>query len=425
MNMRTVAVTGMGLVNSLGDGVAPVWEAMSAGKTGIAEGGDPTHPAGFRWAGRVASPSLPGNLPPRLHSQTKFLNPGSILGVAAAWEAAAQAALPDDIPAERRALYVATGDMTRADGLFAYPALREASEGTFREAPPERLNRAMLDRVYPFFLLESIFNNPFSFLAAALGCMGPGTTLAIQSPCGLQSIGLAWRAVRSGRADAAFAVGCGSWVSPLPQAELTKAGQLSAAQEGASSYRPFDRRRDGFLLGDGGAALMLEPLDAALQRGATILGVLRGLGEATGSPLEQEVPARTILTAMRLALSEAGAHPRELGFICPFGAGTVEGDGNEAEALTELLDSTPTPVCALKPYTGHMSAASDVAEVVLGLLAARSARVPATPGFIAGNDSCGRLSLSAQEQACASPLFLTCSQGPGGRATALAVEARN
>jgi len=88
------------------------------------------------------------------------------------------------VPARRRALYVATGDFTMADCAFLYPAVRDASGGRFRELDAERLNRAAVDKVNPFFLLESIANNPFSFLSAALGYMGPGTSLSSQSPTG-------------------------------------------------------------------------------------------------------------------------------------------------------------------------------------------------------------------------------------------------
>jgi 3-oxoacyl-[acyl-carrier-protein] synthase II len=318
---------------------------------------------------------------------------------------------------------VATGDFTMADCAFLYPAVREASGGRFRALDAERLNRAAVDKVNPFFLLESIANNPFSFLSAALGCMGPGTSLSSQSPAGAHALELGYRAVRTGRADAAVVVGCGAWVAPVPLLELKELGLLSAALVGAASFRPFDRRRDGFLAGEGGAALVLEPVEAARARGATVLGVVRGVGNAAGPSSRLVVHHEVALAAMREALTEAAAAPAGLGFVCPHGSGTRKSDRSEGTALREFLDGAPVPVCALKPYTGHLGAASDVGEVVLGLSAAAHGVVPATLHFTATELDHAGLALANTPQSCATPLFLSVSYGLAGQAAAVVVEA--
>lgn len=423
METRTVAITGVGLISALGRGAAANWEAIAAGRSGVTAGGDSAHPAWVRWAGRVADATLPAGLDPKLMGQAKFLNRGAVLGLAAAWDAAQEAALPAALPARRRALYVATGDFTLADYAFLYPAVREASGGRFRELDAERLNRATVDKVNPFFLLESIANNPFSFLSAALGCMGPGTSLASQSPSGAHALELGYRAVRTGRADAAVVVGCGAWVAPVPLLEMKELGLLSAGLTGAASFRPFDRRRDGFLAGDGGAALVLEPLEAARARGAGVRGVIRGVGNTSGTSSHLAVPPRVTLSAMREALTEAGVAPAGLGLVCPHGSGTRQGDRSEAAALCELLDGTRVPICALKPYTGHLGAGSDVGEVVLGLSAAAHGVVPATLHFTAAERDHVGLALAGTPQSCATPLFLSASYGLGGQAAAVVVEA--
>ena len=423
METRTVAITGVGLVSALGHGVAANWEGVAAGRSGMTADGDPMHPPWIRWAGRVANVALPAGLDPKLLGQAKFLNRGALLGLAAAWEATQQAALPAALPAGRRALYVATGDFTMADCTFLYPAVRDASGGRFRKLDPERLNRATVDKVNPFFLLESITNNPFSFVSAALGCMGPGTSLGSQSPSGAHALELGYRAVRTGRADAAVVVGCGAWVGPVPQLEMKELGLSSAALAGAASFRPFDRRRDGFLVGDGGAALVLEPLETARARGAVVHGVVRGVGNGTGSSSRLVVQPEVALAAMREALAEAAAAPAGLGFVCPHGSGTRKGDRSEGVALSELLAGTTVPVCALKPYTGHLGAASDVGEVVLGLSAAVHGVVPATLHFTAAEPAYAALALAATPQPCAVPLFLSISCGLAGQAAAVVVEA--
>lgn len=423
METRTVAITGVGLISALGRGVAANWESVAAGRCGLTADGDPMYPAWIRWAGRVADATLPAGLDPKLLGQAKFLNRGALLGLAAAWEATQQAALPAALPAGRRALYVATGDFTMADCAFLYPAVREASGGRFRALDPERLNRATVDKVNPFFLLESIANNPFSFVSAALGCMGPGTSLGSQSPSGAHALELGYRTVRTGRADAAVVVGCGAWVGPVPQLEMKELGLLSAALAGAASYRPFDRRRDGFLVGDGGAALVLEPLEAARTRGAVVHGVVRGVGNATGSSSRLVVQPEVALAAIREALTEAATAPAGLGFVCPHGSGTRKGDRSEGVALRELLAGAPVPVCALKPYTGHLGAASDVGEIVLGLSAAAHGAVPATLHFTAAEPAYAELALAGTPQPCAAPVFLSVSCGLAGQAAAAVVEA--
>jgi 3-oxoacyl-(acyl-carrier-protein) synthase len=169
--------------------------------------------------------------------------------------------------------------------------------------------------------------------------------------------------------------------------------------------------------------LVLEPLEAARARGAVVHGVVRGVGNATGSSSRLVVQPEVALAAMREALTEAAAAPAGLGFVCPHGSGTRKGDRSEGVALSELLAGTAVPVCALKPYTGHLGAASDVGEVVLGLSAAAHGVVPATLHFTAAEPAYAGLALAATPQPCAVPLFLSVSCGLAGQAAAVVVEA--
>ena len=144
------------------------------------------------------------------------------MSVVAAHEALAQAALPPDLDPARKAMYVATGDLERIGLDWLVPATREAARADGTIAEGETLNRAACDRVSPFFLLESLMNNPTSFLTAAFGFMGSGTSLAAQSPCGSDALELAFRAVRTGRADAAVAVGNNVWTSAVAAASESR-----------------------------------------------------------------------------------------------------------------------------------------------------------------------------------------------------------
>jgi 3-oxoacyl-[acyl-carrier-protein] synthase II len=420
-----VAITGIGLVTPLGRGVAANWDAMLAGRSGVREEGESNKPAWMRWVGRVEPLGSDEEVPAPLLPQFRFLNRGARFGFAAASEAVLQAAIPAAVPPARRALVVATGDHSKVGYDFLFPATRAATGGRWREVDREKLNRTSLERVNPLFLLESLNNNPFSFLAAAFGYMGAGTSLASQSPSGSLAVDLAYRSVRAGRADVALAVGCGSWVNEVPLFELAELGLLSRARQGAASYRPFDRHRDGFLAGEGGAAVVLEGMDHARRRGAVVLAAIEGVGSCAAAGARSATADRATLRAMELALADARRSAQALGFVLPHGSGTRKGDGAELASLAALLgDHAPrVPVCGLKPYTGHMGAASDVGEVVLGVSAASGRTVPATPNFRAAETGFAELSIAPSPQPCAHASFLTLSYGFGGQASALVVSA--
>jgi len=380
----------------------------------------------MRCVGRVENVTLPSDIPDSVLGQARFLNRGAVLGFCATHDAVCQAAIPASVAPARRALYLATGDYTKLGYEFLYPATRVASGGRGHILDREELNRAATERVNPFFLLESLHNNPFSFLTAAFEFMGPGTTLASQSPSGSTAVELAYRTIRAGRADVAMAIGCGSWVNEVPLFELAELGVLSRGRRGVCSYRPFDRRRDGFLAGEGGAAIVLEAEEHARTRGAKILAIVEGVGNSVEPSPRLQVPKFVTLRAMELALADAGRSTSDLGFVCTHGSGTRKGDRSELASLQALLgeDAQTVPVCALKPYTGHMGAASDVAEVVLSIMAASGGVVPGTPNFVRSEPSFVGVRIAASPQPCARPLPLTVSYGMGGQASAIVLSVR-
>jgi len=200
---------------------------------------------------------------------------------------------------------------------------------------------------------------------------------------------------------------------------------LSRGRSGERSFRPFDRRRDGFLPGEGGAALVLEPMEQARNRGATILGELRGVANTIEAMAGMAVAPSVTRTCLEQAVAVAGLSAAELGFLCAHGSGTVKGDRSELTAIREFLGATgaEVPVCALKPYTGHMGAASDLAELVFCLEAARSGQVPATPNFEAAEEGFETLRISAAVLPCRRPVCVSASYGLGGQASAVVLSA--
>jgi 3-oxoacyl-[acyl-carrier-protein] synthase II len=422
-----VVVTGMGLVTPLGIGVEKNWENVLAGRSGISAHQRDGQPEFLKYFGKVEGLDRLENVPRALAGQTRFLNRGSVLGFQAAREAVEGAGIElSGIPRERRALFLASGDLTRVSCEFMYPALSRVAGRDAHELDFPALNKAVLDRVNPFFLLESISNNLFSFLSAVFEFMGPNTSLASLSPCGANAIELACRKVRAGEADVALAVGCGNWITEIPMYELDGLGILSKCRRGAASFRPLDRGRDGFIPGEGGAAILVEEAGRARDRGARILARIAGLGNTIEFPSRRglSVPQKITRRSMESALEEGGALAADLAFICPHGSGTRKGDRSELQSIAELLGDKRgnVPVCALKPYTGHMGAASDVCEIILGIMAASGGVVPGTPNFSKAGRDFEDLKISASVQKTAGKRFLSVSYGIIGQSSCVLVE---
>ena len=417
--MNIVAITGAGLITPFGAGVDATQKGIQTNRIAVAE---PTGegPPCMECVGRA--PSELESFPPKLQGQVRFLNRGAHLGYNAALEAIGQAGDPQAL-SSRRSLYLATGDLTGVGCRPLKPAITAAAGKGFDQLDRPTLNRSAIEQVNPFFLLETLYNNPYSFVSAAFDCMGPGTSLASDSPCGNQAVELAARNIQEDRADVALVVGCGSWVSKTPLFELEGIGLLSSAHRGNRSFRPFDARRDGFLAAEGGAALVLEPLPRALQRGAEVLGTIEGSGSASQPGLS--VPAKVTLRSMEIAVAEGAKKITDLAFICCHGSATRKGDKSELDALVSLLGSSRQhiPLCALKPYTGHMGAASDIAEIIVGLGAASCGVVPGTPNLERLESDFSDLILSNQPRATTGTRFLYAAYGLAGQSCSVLINA--
>jgi 3-oxoacyl-[acyl-carrier-protein] synthase II len=333
------------------------------------------------------------------------------------------------IPSERKGLFLGSGDLTKVGNEDLIPATREGSSGTFRDIDYRTLNVSCLNKVPPFYLLESLHNNLFSFLSAHFDIRGANASLASLSPCGAQALELAVRSVRLGRADTIIVVGCGSWISPLPLFELNTLGLLSACRQGASSFRPFDRKRDGFIPGEGGAAMVLEPVSRAKDRGARIYGVFKGTGSRIGFEHSGGLgtPEKIAEHCVRRALEAADLRMDKLGFVLPHGNATRRGDASEMASLLYLTGKDSSflpPLCGLKPYTGHMGAASDIGEIIIGILTAGEDFVPGTLSFQGTDPGFSCLAIGSSPQRTRGNVFLSVSCGMGGQSSALVVEAQ-
>jgi len=428
MHNREVVITGMGLTAPLGSSVEKNWNNIKAMKSGIVHEPREGLPDFLQYVGRTDKHELPRDISPRQEGQMKFLNRGAIFGFCSAWEAISETIENiSDISPGRRALYVAAGDFTKIGSEFMYPAMRDCVDDHWQNADQKKLNISMLNKVNPFFLLESLNNNLFSFLSAFIEFMGPNTSLASLSPCGGNAMELAYRSIKQGNADMAMAVGYGSWINEVVLYELEGLGILSKCRSGTGSYKPFDRYRDGFITGEGGAAVLLEDSEKAAERGARVYGKIRGIGNCTESVGENKMGVPDAVSKRNIisTLKEAGFSTDDLAFIVPHGSGTRKGDRSELRSVKHVFerDGSNIPVCGLKSYTGHMGAASDIAELIIGVNAVCDKTVPATLNFEKTEKEFMDLNISGLPQPCEKKRFLSVSYGVGGQSSSVIVEA--
>ena len=427
MHEREIVITGTGLTTPLGKNAGECWSNVKAMKSGIVRDPKNNLPEVLQYTGRAAEYDLPPDIPPKQMGQMKFLNRGAILGFCSASEAASTARdAIADIPPGRRALYIAAGDFTQVGYDFMYQAIKESTDKNWESINYEKLNSSALNKVNPFFLLESLNNNLFSFLSAFMEFMGQNTSLATLSPNGGNALELAYRSIKQNKADIALAVGYGNWITEIPMYELEGLGILSKCRQGIQSYKPFDKNRDGFIPGEGGSAIFLEAADIAEKRGANVLAKIKGVENCIEFSTNHtfSVPPKVTKRNMLSVIEETACAIDDLALIIPHGSGTRKGDRSELRSLMDVLGDkkADVPLCGLKPYTGHMGAASDIAEVILGINSVAEGTVPATLNFEATEKEFSGLKISASPRSCAKTHFLSVSYGVGGQSSSVLIE---
>ncbi len=428
MTDRVPAITGIGLISSLAPSLERHWQRILQLATGIRQVSGEDVPRALRYAGRVDDDGLPPDTPPELLKQRRLISTGSRLGLRAVAEAVHGSSVDLlQMPPARKALYIGAADYSKDDYQDFYQAFREAGVSPDRAVDAEHVNRATLHTVDPFFLLEGLTNNLVAFVSRRYQLQGPNTTLANHSPCGAQALDLACRSLLQEEADVAIVVGVCVWSRFVSLFDLDALGLLSQCRDGARSFRPFDHRRDGFIAGDGAAALVLEPLGRARARGARVLGCIRGLASFTDASDTRNVgvSVETTRRTITAALDEAGTRPEDIAFVSPHGSGTRDGDQVELAAIGELSERTRAtiPISGIKPYTGHMGAASDLTEIALALIALENGLAPATLNFETADAEFKDVDIVAQHRRVAGRHALSMSQGLGGQSIAVVVSA--
>ncbi len=407
---RRVVVTGMGMVTALGPDLPTTWAGLVAGRSGVAkiDSFDPSRLTA-RIAAEVHGFDASGVLGRKEIRRTdRYIQ----LGLVAAREAIESAGLPERFEgelAERTGVILGTG-------LGGVGTLIEGISANTLRGP---------DRISPFVIPMGIPNIGSGQIAIQFGMTGPNFTTVSACATGGHALGESSEIIRRGDADVMIAGGAEAAIHEAIVGAFAAMRALSTRNDDpAGASRPFDRARDGFVIGEGSGVLVLEALDHAEARGATILAELVGYG-ATADASHITLPAPGGIGAVRAArraLEKAGMEPTEIDHVNAHATSTPEGDPTELQAIRTIFGDHAgrIPITANKSMLGHTLGAAGAIEAIASILTIRDGCVPPTINLTDPDPLADGLDLTPN-RAAKRPVraALSNSFGFGGQNTAL------
>lgn len=398
----------MGAVTPVGTGVGEFWRSLVSGRCGIGvldrftDDDIPVRVAALV-RGFDAGLYMPGKL---AKDSSRF----SQYAFAAAAEALGQSGLDTASEAGRTGVTMGTAMAGVVDIA----------------ATQEEMTRSGESKVSPRFVPKTLGNIAAAQIAIEYGFTGPSITVSTACSSGGDAIKLAMMLLRSGEADAMVAVGADSIICPLVTSSLSMARALSRETDPSAACRPFDVRRNGFVMGEGGGALVLETEEHARARGAAILGyVLSAASNNDAYHITSPAPdGRGARACMREALRQAGLNPGDIGYINAHGTSTPVGDGIEAASIREVFGACTPAVSSTKAATGHMMGAGGITEVISCVLACREGVLPATIGTSVLDPACEGVDIiTAEARKCSVRTAMSNAFGFGGQNSSIIVSA--
>ena len=372
--MRRVAVTGLGAVTPIGHDAPSTWRAALAGESGIdfirsfdASG----YPVTI--AAEVTDFDESAAGPPK---ELRRLDRNVVLALAAAREAVADARL-DGFDRSRVGIVVGSA----IGGIAGI------------EEQAEVFNTRGHNRVSPFFIPSVLVDSASGQLAISLGFRGPNHAVVSACATGSSAIGEAAELIKRGDADAVLAGGTEAAITPLILAGFCAMRGLAAEEEHPPrASRPFDATRAGFVMGEGACILVLEELEAARARGATIYAEILGHGSSNDAHhmAQPEPEAVGVAEMMRAALRRAGLEPERVGYVNAHGTSTPLGDAAETKAIKDVFGDHAyrLAVSSTKSMTAHCFGAAGAIEAMMCVLALREGVLPPTINYREPDPAC-------------------------------------
>jgi 3-oxoacyl-[acyl-carrier-protein] synthase II len=381
--MRRVVVTGLGVAAPNGVGKQAFWRACVNGVSGVGpiRSFDASrHPV--RIAAEVPDFDVTPFVPPAHRKSLKIMGRAMRFAVAAASMAMDDSGLdPKSLNPEQVGVVMGTG-LVPVDLEGLAPALRETYDrnGTFQTA---LLGLHGSNALFPLWILQYLPNMVAAHISMALNARGPNSTITTACVAGTQAVGEGFRLIARNDADIVLAGGADSRIDPLMLLAYTALGALSQAHRPpAEVSRPFDRERDGFVLGEGAGVLVLEELERAKQRGAVIYAEVLGLGSSFDAyaVTKPDPEARGAARAIEWALREARIDPADVDYINAHGTSTRLNDLMETAAVKRVFGekARSLPLSSIKSMVGHLIGAAGAVEAVALALSLREGVLPPT-----------------------------------------------
>ncbi len=371
---RPVAVTGLGVVTSLGLGKADNWQKLTAGQSGIRRI--------TRFATEALRTTIAGTVdfvPVEPFCSTTL---AERLADMAAEEAIAEAAIgaKRDFPGP---LFLAVAPVEIEWSHREAVAAEARTNGTVSY---DGLLQATTSGRFHAYHGRCLFGSVAEHLAERFGTKGSPISLSTACASGATAIQLGVEAIRRGETDAALCIGADGSVNPESLIRFSLLSALSTTNDPPqAAAKPFSKNRDGFVMAEGAGALVLENLDHAKARGAKILGVIEGCGEMADSfhRTRSSPDGKPIIGCIRNAIADAGLTPDDIDYINPHGTGTPENDKMECLAVTAVFGerAKQVPISSNKSMIGHTLSAAGAVEAVFTLLTLDRGRLPPTINY--------------------------------------------
>ena len=376
MSKRRVVITGLGIVSPVGTGIATSWANIVAGVSGIARitRFDPT-PFAAQFAGEVKDFDVSQFLNPKeARRMDTFIQYGMAAGIEAFRDCGLEVT---ESNAERIGVNIGSG-------IGGLPLIEE-THSTYLESGPRKIS--------PFFIPASIINMISGNLSIMYGLKGPNLAMVTACATATHAIGDSARLIEYGDVDVMIAGGAESAVSPLGIGGFAAARALSVRNDDpATASRPWDRDRDGFVMGEGAGVLVLEEYEHARARGARIYAELAGFG-MSGDAYHMTAPVESgegAARCMRNALRNAGLNADQVDYVNAHGTSTPLGDMAETAALKLALGDHAyrTAVSSTKSMTGHLLGAAGGVEAVYAALSVHHQVAPPTINLFNQDEAC-------------------------------------
>lgn len=380
---RRVVVTGIGMINPMGWDVTTVWSGLKESRSGVAPTtlfdatGFPTRISAEIKNWDITEAVADGDEHLRRGRHTQF-------AIAAASQAVADSGVLDCVTdPTRMGVYLGSGEGNQDFGTFSRMMVAALSTG---EYDVKRFVSAGIDLLDPAKELEQEPNMPAAHLAVRFNAQGPNFNCLTACAASSQAVGEATEIIRRGEADVMLAGGTHSMIHPFGVTGFNLLTALSESNdEPTKASRPFDAGRNGFVLGEGSAMVILEDLEAAKKRGATIYGEVAGYGTTADAYRITDIPpdGHGGIAAMRMAIADAGLTPAEIDYVNAHGTSTKVNDRVESKACHEVFGelAATTPVSSTKSMMGHLIAAAGVTEMIVCLMAMRDGVLPPTINY--------------------------------------------